>query len=171
MIDNSMTLLHIAYQHFHQKVLDFLDCSLHILFLLLVENHFVKTKTSHHSTFCIVQQIVSVRASKIHLNQWNIISITLQKWSLKRDKIFCFHEIAMRANPWLVLFNRDPHTVLPFVVLILGKQQTLSNMLRWIINSASRMQVQYSLFHFMALSGAFRHFQTLSNSQWCNRHR
>ena len=33
------------------------------------------------------------------------------------------------------------------------------------------IQVQYSLFHFMTLSGAFRHFQTLSNSQWCNPHR
>ena len=142
-----MTLSHIAYQHFHQKVLDFLDCSLHILFLLLAENHFVKTKTSHHSTFCIVQQIVSVRASKILLNQWNIISITLQKWSLKRDKIsFVFMKL-----PWEPILDRYCSIEIPILFFILGKQQTLSNMLRWILNCARIMQVQTSLFHFMTL--------------------
>ena len=37
MINNGsiyVTLLHIAYQHFHQRELHFLDCSQHILFLL-----------------------------------------------------------------------------------------------------------------------------------------
>ena len=54
-------------------------------------------------------------------------------------------------------------------VLILGKHaRNSSNMLPWILNSARRMQVQCSLFHLMTLSGGLRHFQTLSNSQWCN---
>ena len=162
-----MTLLHIAYQHFHQKVLDFLDCNWHILFLLLVENHLWKPKRHIIPCFCIVQQIVSVRASKKNTFKSVEHYMILKTW----QDILCFHEIAMRANPWTVLFNRGPHTVLPFVVLILGKKQTLSNMLRWVLNSARRMQVQYSLFHFTTLSGAFRHFQTLSNSQWCNAHR
>ena len=78
------------------------------------------------------------------------------------------------TKSWQV-YNRDPHTVLPFVVLILGKQQTWTNPFKYASvnsdNRARRMQVQYSLFHIMTLSGAFRHFQTLSNSQWCNPHR
>ena len=53
-------------------------------------------------------------------------------------------------------------TIIPFVVFILGKQQTLSNMLPWILNSASRMQVQYSLFPFMTLSGGVRRTQARS---------
>ena len=117
--------------------------STYSMVLVACRKSFVKTKTSHHSMFlyCPTNGLISVRASKVHLNQWYIRSITLQKWSLKREKIdiLCFHEIAMRASPWRVLFIRDPHTVLPFVVLILGKQQTLSNVFRWILNSARRM--------------------------------
>ena len=158
-----MTLLHIAYQHFHQKVLDFLDYSWHILFLLLVENHLWKPKRHIIHCFCIVQQIVSVRASKkkIHLNQWNII------WSLKRDKIsFVFTKLPWEPildRYWPVLFNRDPHTVLAFVVLILGKQQTLS------VNS-QQCKENASTIQSISLYDTFRCLQALSNSQWCNPH-
>ena len=133
------------------------------MFLLLVENHLCKPKRHIIPHFCIVQQIVSVWASKIYLNQWNTISITLQKWSLKRDKIsFVFTKLPW--EPILDQYCSIEIPILPFVVLILSKQQTLSNMLRWILNSSRRMQVQYSLFHFMTLSGAFRCLQAPSNT-------
>ena len=158
-----MTLSHIAYQHFHQKVLDFLDCSLHILFLLLVENHFVKTKTSHHSTFCIVQQIVSVRASKIHLNQWNIISITLQKWSLKRDKIsFVFTKL-----PWEPILDWYCSVEIPILYLLLSFWSwTINKPFQICFGEFSTVQgeckyntVYFTLWHFQVPSGTFKHFQ------------
>ena len=96
---------------FYQKVLDFLDCSSHLLFLLLVENHLWKPKRHIIPLFCIIQQIVSVRAT-IHLNQWNIISITLQKWSLKRDKIsFVFTKL-----PWEPILDRYCSIILYFLL-------------------------------------------------------
>ena len=139
--------------------------------VLVACRKFVKTKRSHHSTFLYCPTNCFSMSKKITFKSVEHHKYYTPKMILKTwQDILCFHKIATRASPWPVLFNWHPHTVLPFVILILGKQQTLSNMLWWILNSARRMQVQYSLFHFVQLAGAFRHFQTLSNSQWCNPH-
>ena len=130
----------------------------------------MKTKTSHLSLFLYwPTNIVSVWASKIHLNQWNIISITLQKtW----QEILCFHEIAMRANLWPVLLNRDPHTVLLFVVLILVKQQTFQICFSEFLTVQGECKyntVYFTLWHFQVPSGTFKHFQTLSGATHIDR--
>ena len=89
------------------------------LFLLLVETHLWKSKRHIISStflYCPTLELVSVRASKIHLNQWNIISITLQKCSLKRDKIF-FVFTKLSWEPILddVVQSRSPYFLLSFL--------------------------------------------------------
>ena len=65
----------------------------------------------------------------------------------------------MRASPWQVLIS-----ILSFVVLLLGKQQTLWNA----SVSSQRWKENSSLFNIVTLSSGFRHFQTLSDSQLCS---
>ena len=129
------------------------------MFLLLVENHLCKPKRHIIPHFCIVQQIVSVWASKIHLNQWNTIIITFQKWSLKRDKIFCFHEIAMRANPWPVLFNRDPHTSFCRFDL-----EQATNPFKYASVNSQQCKENASAIQSISLYDTFRCLQALSNT-------
>ena len=82
------------------------------LYKIICENQNI---TSFQKTIlCIVQQLVLVRANKVHLNAWNIISITLQKWSLKRDKIsFVFTKFSWEPILDLVQ-SRSPYFLLSF---------------------------------------------------------
>ena len=71
--------------------------------------------------------------------------------------ILCFHEIVMRANPWLCSIEIP---ILPFVVLILGKQQTLSNMLC----EFSIVQENADTIQSISLYDTFRWLQALWNT-------
>ena len=71
--------------------------------------------------------------------------------------ILCFHEIVMRANPWPC---SSEIFILPFVVLILGKQPTLSNMLR----EFSTVQENASTIQSISLYETFRWLEALSNT-------
>ena len=127
MIKIEVTLRHIAYQHFHQRQLHFLDCYQHILLLLvqwhpanIVEpvrlsckrwnieievNHLWKPKCliiphfvlSNHLFQCWKVKYISIEHRKDYTPR-----IILKTWS----NILCFHQIIMIATPWALLFNR-----------------------------------------------------------------
>ena len=144
-----------------------------LLFWLRVENHLRKPKRHIIPRFRIVQQIVSVRASKIHLNHWNIISITLQKWSLKRDKIsFVFTKL-----PWEHILDRYCSIEIPILYSLLSFWSWASNKpFQICFGEFSTVQgeckyntVYFTLWHFQVPSGTFKHFQTLSGATLIDR--
>ena len=107
--------------------------------------------------------------------------------------IFCLLYINILMMTFLTIFRRFPTSFRRFPKTFQNFSEGKANIFRspyfhlsfwsWKSNKPSfqicfvnsqqwkRMQVQHSLFHFMTLSDGFRHFQTLSNSQWCNPHR
>ena len=137
--------------------------------VLVACRKFVKTKRSHHSTFLYCPTNCFSMSKKITFKSVEHHKYYTPKMILKTwQDILCFHEIAMRANPWPVLLNRDPHTVLvlPFVVLISGKQQTLScfGEFSTVQGECKYNTVYFTLWHFQVPSGTFKHFQTLSGA-------
>ena len=66
------------------------------------------------------------------------------------------------------LFSRNCHETQHLTSIVQSRFPYLLfsfwDMPPWILNSARRKQLQYNLFHFLALSGGFRHLKRLSNT-------
>ena len=123
---------------------------------------FVKTKTSYHSTFCVVQQLVSILGSKIHLNR------TSQTLNSNND-----HENVMRY-PW---FSRNCHESQYLTGIVQSRFPYLLFRFEICLREFSTTQEEsncnttyFTFWHFQVASDTLKHFQTLSDTQWCNPH-
>ena len=125
-----------------------------------------QTKALLRSTFCTVQQLVSMLVIKRHSCK---TSLALHSKNNTRQGIFSFTEILMRADFLIgIVQQRSPYY---FLLMESWASRLLSTVCGWFVQfnstatTARKTQaLQENLFCFQVISEAFKYFQRLSNT-------